>query len=370
MSEKKKKISQKARNEGGKAKKPPVAVTADGVVLAPMRRFAARTFDYILYLEILTWAMALSGVYLGTLIATLVPLVLAAVVMFCLEPLMLWKLGTTPGKALLGLSVTRKGGEKLRYSDGIARIDGVMNQGLGWMIPIWSQIRMWKSFRRGEAGKPQPWDTIAPVRQRGQLSRWAALFVTVCLALGLLDSAIMLYAELPGNKGDLTVEEFAENFTRQTSIWNMTFSQILDENGLWQDRENGYISSSAAAVLKDEIPFQYTVEDGKLTAITIAAEQTGREEPYLKLPGNQIVVAVSSFVWAQKGAPLWSDERMDLLQEILDLGLGNYSLEQAGVTISCKTETEGFDIVDGALKPQEGAAAYRAAFTFTMELND
>ena len=66
---------------------------------------------------------------------------------------------------------------------------------------------------------------------------------------------------------------------------------------------------------------------------------------------------------------LKNDERMDFLQEILRLGYSDYTLEQAGVTVTCRTETEGFETVDGTLQPMEGAAAYSASFAFTMELN-
>lgn len=343
------------------------AVTFDGIVLAPGRRFAARAFDYVLYVELVTWVMALAGMYLGSVAVALISLILAGMIMFLLEPLMLKLVGTTPGKALLGLYVKNRDGSRLKYMDGIARMDAVMGIGSGWLIPVGSQIRMWKCFRRGQEGKMQPWDKLAPVRQTGKLSRWAVLFCAVCIMLSATNALILEYAELPGNKGDLTMEEFSENFARQTRIWNVAFSQELDENGEWQDRET---DGESAAAARKQIPFRYTVENGKLTAVSLTVTREGAEEPYLTMPANQIIVAVSSFVWAQKDVPFWSEDRMELLREILRCGLEGFELEQAGVAVVGHTELEGFLLEDGALKPVEGAEKHSTTFTFTMELLD
>lgn len=362
----KKNGKKKSNDRKGKPLAPDV--TVDGSVLAPGRRFAARAFDYVLYVDLVTWAMALVGMYLGSVSAMLISLILAGMLMFFLEPLMLKLVGTTPGKALLGLYVTNKDGGRLKYMDGISRMDAVMGIGSGWLIPVGSQIRMWKCFRRGQEGKLQPWDKIAPVRQTGKLSRWAVLFCMACIVLSITNTVILEYAELPGNRGELTVEEFSENFARQTRIWNVTFAQELDENGNWQDRKKD--AESAEGQRKTEIPFRYTEENGKLTAISLTVTREGAEEPYLKMPTNQILVAVSSYVWAQKEAPFWSEERMALLREVLQYGLEGFELEQAGVAVTGHTELEGFLLEEGKLKPVEGAEKYSATFTFTMELLD
>jgi len=351
----------KDRGKGG--------VTSAGLVTDPIRRFAARTFDYVLYLELMVWAQALAGVYMGNGFVLVGSAVLALLVMFCLEPLLLCTLGTTPGKALLGLSVTEKNGKKLTYGSGIARMDGVFSQGMGWAIPIWSFVKLWKCRGRGAEGNLQPWDKMAPVRQKdGSAVKRIAAFVLACVLLLAVDTVVMRFAELPGNRGDLTVEEFAENFTRQTSVWGVAFTQVLDEEGKWQyrdyDVENGLTEN-----IREELPFTYTVDDqGHVTAVTVTASRDGAEEPLLKLPVNQIIVAVSSFVWAQKDAPLWGGERMEFLQEIIDRGMSDYALEQAGVSVSCETNLEGFRIENGKLTAEENAAAYHAEFTFTMAL--
>ena len=349
-------------NNKKKTNKAKTSVTADGLVTAPIRRFAARAFDYVLYLEILNWILALAGTNTNSALVVLGLPIVTAAVMFCLEPLLLWKLGTTPGKALLGLSVAQKNGKKLRYADGIARMDGVMSQGMGWFLPVWSLIQLWKSFRRGSGGKLQPWDKVAPVRQKGDLKKRAALFAVACVLLSCVDVAVMYSAELPRNRGELTVEEFAENFNRQAGIWSLYYLPKLDKNGEWET------DGDAAGVPQNRVPFQYTLEDGVLKTVTFAASREGKEEPFLSLPGGQSIAAVSAVVWAQKNGLPGHQERMDLLDEILERGLDNYTLEQAGVTISCRTEAEGFLLEDGKLNPQEGAERYFAAFTFTIEL--
>lgn len=350
-------------------KKPAVKVTEKGVVLDPVRRFAARAFDYILLVLIVTWCMALSGMYMGSFLAGLLPLILALVVMFALEPLLLWRLGTTPGKALLGLYVTKKGNVRLTYMEGISRMDTLYTQGIGWGFPVWSQIRMWHCFRKGLKSKEQRWDSPAPIRQRpGKRTKWWALFIAGCVVMTVADTVVMRCSELPGNRGDLTVAEFSENFNRQTNVWGIAFWQVLDENGQWQYRENS-VSASGGAPTVSELPMEYTVEDGRITAIRITNRSEGAEKP-LRFPNNHMVVLVSSYVWAQKDAPLLGNARMSLLSEMLRNGLGDHAYQQAGVSITVDTETEGFDVVDGKLQPQEGAEKYEASYTITLQLAD
>lgn len=342
---------------------PAVAVTADGSVVAPIRRFLARGFDYVLYMQLLLWAMALSGMYMGSISATLVPMILAAFIMFCLEPLLLSRLGTTPGKALMGLAVEKPKGGRLNYSEGISRMDGVYHRGLGWCVPIWSMVRLWKSWSHADEGKLQPWDKLAPVRQKRRFPLSAVLFAVGCVLLATVDVVVMQHSELPGNKGDLTVEEFAENFNRQTSAWHISFNQRLNDEGVWENRKGSDPE-------RQELPFQYTVEDGIVKAVTFSDSRVGREEPYLEMSGSQVLVALTSFVWAQKDAPLWGNERIGFLQDVLRRGVSDYTLEQAGVIVRCETQLQGFTSVDGALQPVEGAERYAAAYTFTMELKD
>lgn len=346
-------------------------VAADGTVTEPLRRFAARTFDYVLYLELMVWAQALAGVYMGNGMVLLGSAVLALLVMFCLEPLLLCSLGTTPGKALLGLSVTGKNGKRLSYGKGIARMDSVFSQGLGWAIPIWAFVKLWKCYRRGAGGEAQVWDKSAPVRQKkGTLLVRITAFVLACVLLLAVDTVVMRCAELPGNRGDLTVAEFSENFTRQTSVWGVAFTQVLNGEGRWEYRDYD-VKNGLTDGVKKELPFTYTVdENGRLTAVTVTASRDGAEEPLLKMPVNQIIVAVSAFVWAQKDAPLWGGERMEFLQEIVDRGMSDYDLEQAGVSVSCETKLEGFRLESGKLTAEENAPAYHAEFTFTMRLKD
>ena len=364
MSAKKSKAAPQTNKDGERK-----GVTSAGVVMDPIRRFAARTFDYVLYLELMVWAQALAGVYMGNGLVLLGSAVLAVLVMFCLEPLLLCLLGTTPGKALLGLTVKEKDGRKITYGRGILRMDTLFSQGLGWAIPIWSLVKLWKCWKRGMEDKLQPWDKTVTVRQKeGSAIRRIVAFVLACVLLLAVDTVVMRFAELPGNRGDLTVGEFAENFTRQTSIWGVAFTQVMDEQGQWKYRDYD-VENNLTADIRPELPFAYTVDtQGRLTAVTLTASKEGRDEPLLKLPVNQIIVAVSSYVWAQKDAPLWGGERMEFLQEIVSRGMGDYTLEQAGVSVSCKTELEGFRLENGKLVAEENAAAYRAAYTFTMEL--
>lgn len=113
-------------------------------VCAPWRRFFARILDYTLYMTL--WQVFLALVLNINVAARPPQLMLldtaaALLVMFLLEPLLLSRLGTTAGKALLGLRVVDNEGRRLTFSAARTRTWSVMLRGLGLMLPVYSLVR-------------------------------------------------------------------------------------------------------------------------------------------------------------------------------------------------------------------------------------
>ena len=75
-----------------------------------------------------------------------------------LEPIFLRLFGTTPGKALLGIKVLDKTGNKPSLKDGLLRTAIVIVLGYGLFIPVVNVYRLYKSFIKCRDANETPWD--------------------------------------------------------------------------------------------------------------------------------------------------------------------------------------------------------------------
>lgn len=209
----------------------------------PLRRFLARMLDLLLYG--LPWYLILQAVAEAQwqrklvipllVMPWLLPL-LATHVQFRVEPWLLHLFGTTPGKWLLGLYVTDEQGGKLSVSDAKERTWDVYSRGLGWGLPVYSLVRLGKSFAAccmGNAWDELPWEnwtveqSYAPFggrldsrcvdwfqtqqesleNQRKWRIRLRCVGVAVLAALVLWCAWLFRPVELPPVGGEITIRE-------------------------------------------------------------------------------------------------------------------------------------------------------------------
>lgn len=78
--------------------------------------------------------------------------------MLFLEPLWLRFFRTTPGKAIFGIRIKDFNGKKLTYRQGFERTFGLIGSRLGFNIPIYNFVRLWKSYNMCIDKKIQPWN--------------------------------------------------------------------------------------------------------------------------------------------------------------------------------------------------------------------
>lgn len=335
------------------------------------RRLFARLFDEFLTSMLLITALALTGHNPALVNNTLFGLAVQLVILF-VEPLLLHFFGATPGKALLGLRLEGPGGEKLSYAEGFTRHLMLLWYGLGLWIPIWSLVRLYQSAKRCMEDESQPWDVDVAYTAKPFRPRHAAALILAAALLAGGAEAVNTASQFPPNRGDLTVAEFAENFNRQADYLDINFSgQRLDETGAWEDlpyNRTVYISVSSDWGTGKNVPFAYTVEDGRLTKLTLSAEARNTEN-WLSLPRGEMAAAVSAFVWARKDTPFWTEERKALL-EALDAG-EEFALRQGDTVISLEIEREGFlDTSMGLMIPEEGRGENFCRFNFTISLEE
>jgi DNA-binding transcriptional MerR regulator len=206
-------------------------------VFHPWRRYFARMLDFSIYSAIWLAVLAL-GFHVNvpamagrmSFFNTLV----AGLLMLFLEPLLLQLFGTTPGKWIFGLHLEDEDGCRPAYSDGFDRTLTAIGLGLGYFIPI----TIWSG-----SGKA----TKLPRKREAAMGRRACLFhpgpealpgCLLVLAQVLLTVAMVIVfsaAQLPPNRGELTVSEFAENYNTLANYYNVYTGLRLDDKGMWTD---------------------------------------------------------------------------------------------------------------------------------------
>ncbi|MBR3753405.1 MAG: MerR family transcriptional regulator [Ruminiclostridium sp.] len=322
---------------------PPAEFAADQLprVQAPWRRYFARMFDFFLYTSLLNLVLVLLGVNISGSGAGLsvLTLVAATLMMLLLEPLFLSRWGTTPGKAILGLSVTYLNGSRLTYSEAFRRIQPVLLRGMGLNVPIYEWVRWYKCYLDCTEGKPLPWEGESVlVLQDTKLWRPAALAaVWVAVVLGL--SGVSLAMAPPHNTGDITVAEFCENFNDLADYHGFDLGYTLDDRGNWVEvpREDNVI------VLWEEVSpslpvFTFREEDGIMTGLTYTVE--GTKGAVLITPyGEQTSLALMAFVPAQEGyrISLWSSP-LDAVLDELSSAMPQVDERAFGVHITCVSD--------------------------------
>lgn len=310
------------------------------------RRLAARLFDEYGLLLALMAVLALAG-HNPSLASGLGMQFCVQGIWLFLEPLLLRLFGTTPGKALLGLRVTGRDGENLSYAEGFTRHLLMLWHGRGAFIPIWSWVQMFRTASRCWNDEPQPWDEgtayeAAPFRPRHFWTfALAAALVLVCA------EAANSFSQLPPNRGNLTVAEFAENYNRQAAYINGESSVwALDEAGAWQRLPDppGTIVIDMDGDWRLTHDFHYTLEDGAVRAVTMecTAENT---EKWIYFPADTVATAVTALAWAQEDAPLWTAGRKPLIDGLSRADWENgFTLRGNGAVITWEVESRNFAV--------------------------
>jgi uncharacterized RDD family membrane protein YckC len=152
---------------------------------APFRRFFARWLDTLMLAPpAITAAFSL----LANVPLSILFIVPAFFAFFMIaEAVCLSNFGTTPGKALLALSVRTLSGERLSFRQAFTRTARVFVYGKGLYIPIVTAVTMLLSLRDLSQESATRWDRdrFEVVVGRMTLTRWALLilFLAVCFIL-------------------------------------------------------------------------------------------------------------------------------------------------------------------------------------------
>lgn len=318
------------------------ALSADVIpaVRSPWRRFFARVLDDLLYTALwLAFLLLICNVNPSyDLLNTLMSLLM----MLFLEPLLLHLWGTTPGKWVMGLSVTDSDGGRLTYSAGLSRTLSAMWYGMGLgIIPFYRLYRLWKSYKACEEDSGLPWEDASVLSLRPQ-KRWRAP-VLACAYIAVVVGALtlsLISAEMPRHRGDITTAEFCDNFNRLAAFQNISYEGTLDSDGTWRSTQDAhFIHIGGQAAPPD---FTITETDGVVTRV---AFQYASHEPEYWPPSfqEQMILSAFSYAGVQEGFFGYLNTRDTILAEIQAHPYESFSFTENGVTLTCSVAYSGYD---------------------------
>lgn len=333
----------------------------------PWRRYFARMLDLFLYS--LLWSMFLAFVLhvnlsnrsgLGILLDSVVGLLL----MIFLEPLLLSRFGTTLGKAIFGLKLQDPNGERLSYGEGLQRTWSVLGHGMGYCIPIYNLVRLWKSYDLCSRQEEQPWDAHLCYWIQDTKTYRACVFLGTHILCFLLLLAIMASQQLPPNRGDLTLSEFVENYTYYADYYELDFGNwYLAESGTWETKAPKGSMAYFNGINDKPPTYQYTMEHGYVTGVSFQVEK--HEESYLPMYKEQMILLSLAMVGAQQEMGLFSPIPARIIQSV-DF-VNGFHLTEAQVNMACQTKQTGYlDVGKNILIPDETAVGRHFQLQFAL----
>lgn len=340
----------------------------------PWIRYFARAADYMLYmfvLHIFYYLIENHKPNLGMLFNIMMS-ILSIGIMFFIEPLFLSKLGTTPGKWIFGISVTQEEGIKLSYKDAFWRTIKALWYGTGFYIPYlyfcWSDCNFilklpllaffvyhlysywwcWEIYVKRK--QPLPWDEEHDcgyhIRDTKVIRPIVYVFLTVVLLFA--EVGLLSYAELPRNKGNISLKEFAQNYNDYLEYYEMYEDYYLNSNGRWRKKDSNSIYTYTVEVVGTQHnyllcpTFTYVEENGILKEISLEHEATSTKKMDIWGTYNsEISIAILSYACAQPGMGVREMEEIkkNVITQ-LENGDADFTYSIKNIDISCKTKEE------------------------------
>lgn len=352
----------------------------------PVRRYFARWLDGCLYTVLSLWLLSLCGVLFTQTqgLSLLLELMTLALTVF-LEPALLHWFGTTPGKALLGLSVETEDGTHLSYGEGWCRVWGVLWRGCGLHIPVYALVRQYQCLDAALAGERMPWDEGYVYVQRDRRAWRIPAFAAAVAGSLFLTAAVCCAQQLAPNRGALTAAQYAENYNYYSRYFTGQPVYALRGDGSWafapdggewtvtEERADGsWVATNADGSVYSGIsappqPMHIETEDGAVRRVWF--EYSPDPDAFCPDSGlNSCILTALSLVGAQKQAGIFSNAPA-ALEKCISEGLKNGALdtELCGVHLTAVCESNGYYPLDSRLVSMEdvpdGSRYYRLTFT-------
>lgn len=311
-----------------------------------IRRFTARMLDLYVYKLI---AMTIRTLIFGqilrndTILNHTADVVIALILMFFLEPVLLSRFGATLGKYVMGIELRDESGEYMSYPVLKFRTKGVMVKGMAFFIPVLSWYFMYRSYQLVMQGESLPWEDQSEVYSFRKLRNIELnLFIGSVLFYIVMSVFIQRVQTLPPNRGDLTLAEYAENFRYYAKYLNVSYDDYdFDDYGQWvrtKERDPFQLD-----LIYREIPmFKYYVRDNRLEEVSFEIHVKNKKLPIATYE-IEMTIAYLAMVGAQKDVGILD---LNPSSEIFDMGpLAQTSgeIQRDGVKVSSEISYEGYE---------------------------
>ena len=315
-------------------------------VRAPFRRFFARSLDEALCTALwITFLLALNvNPSTGGAAMRFTHALMGSLIQLALEPLFLSKFGTTPGKWILGLSVTDVDGNRLNFGAAASRYLRVWLYGSALDIPGLNLYRLYKSYSACDKGEVLPWETdsVLLLRDEAPWRTWA--YVGARLAIVGMLALSLLLTLLPKHRGDITVAEFCENYNTLVDFLDRDQFFRLDAQKGWVARPLDGVYVSIGSTVRP--PLTFIEDNGVLTGIRFE-ESVQNSESVPASCNAEMQYLLMTFTGSQKGA-LWRlSEIRDAVNTIASSGYRSFAVDTCGIHAVCHVSYSGYEDFGG-----------------------
>lgn len=372
-------------------------------VRAPFLRIFARLFDYLLYamvwmVLVFVWHRifglrrdALEAGFVYTIVTNLL-------IAFLLEPLFLTLFGTTPGKALLGLRVSYDFGGRIPMEMAWARSWRAILGLHDWQYhDLFQMINTYTAMANGE---PLAWDyeanTFLELKDEKTWRKIAFVSAVAGCVFTIIVTCVSI-TMLP-NKGNITTEEFVENYnTLRDAVYNggskisnsgewivdyydgsTDFFTTLGGETSYLGNSNGFsmtIDGKTRQFEQGGFPKKIDIveENGVVTEVGFFYETKNRKE-YLEDFGSLMFDLAYAFVEGEQNYNVftynqWDKMKTQIMQGIQGDSFGYLSFDQGnsfkdfsfvigGVEITCDVELQGYELWQRHYVAKQGEETY------------
>ncbi len=296
----------------------------------PWRRFVGRYLDQFLVSGIL---MMLIVVILrirpfGNIQSRLLSIA-AVFLVIPINALFLCTLGTTPGKFAMGIFMKTPEGKNMSFLTALRREWFVFRYGMGFTIPIYSWIRLYKSYNIHKTGLELEWDYECDTDVL--YTQWETKRLVYGIILGICSVISIFYSsndsQFPKHRNaELTLAQFAENFNGYAKLNDI--NSTLTEQGEWYTPDPGPNTIVIETFDNDEYWQFITDENQILKEIKIKIDSDTR---LFFFGGGKKSLAIFTAIMSQPKADInTADEAMKELSEvtfITDLKENHYDFD-------------------------------------------
>ena len=297
----------------------------------PVRRYLARLIDLELIICVLrTFLVMILRVrpYNDTALEVFTPII-GYILCIPISAFLLSAFGTTPGKWLMGIRLEDPNGGKLTVYAAFARELNVIISGLGLYLPIFSQIRLYISYRDTTNGTGTEWDNDAEILY-SELTILRILLVIIAIsATILLNYANANDALLPKYRGNnISVEQFTSNYLDYEKAFDNDNTMILQPDGRWLKRTDyGVEITQIGNPNHKRKDFHYTFnENGRIK--TIAFKDSWEDLSLIQVLPDYCYTMLYTTIASQEGM---TTNELNEIPQILNEHFGK-ALERGGVT--------------------------------------